>query len=276
MSLELQYRLERLDPKHASIWKRVFATPAVCLFDRKHSNKEEEYAKNGQALYYQHRRMIVNWATRDQQSKQYVMHACPFGNTPNTRLITALYLPVESSLCCVDLMLNNTLVAKWTPDQPERGISLETILSYARDLPHGRQYYGPTPSYRPSPNLQINGRIYRRVVLFYPGINDRWLNATFSFTMDKCETTDFYQEELVPATDFYQEELVPATSSWKGRYYERAEPKGFSPFPPPEMPKSTRALLVRSETPKQLLASSQWAVPALSTGSPSLSLITST
>lgn len=273
MSLELQDRLERLDPKHASVWKRVFAAPAVCLFDV-HSRIEEE-EKSGQAVYYWRRRKVV---THFQHSPS--VHNINVHNRDNTgvgdsggtpRLITAVYLPVESSLRCVDLVLGRHVVATWTPDQPERGISLETILLQSRRIPKEERRYGGYPyDYRPSPEMRIGDQIYRRVVLLYPGIDHYW-NAYFSFTLDKCESFEYYQEELAlsaPNVLFWT--LLPTPNA----FFQDGGPDAFrcfSPFPAAKMPESMRALLARSEIPKQLLASLKWAVPALSTASPCLS-----
>ena len=245
MSVTLQDRLERLDPKHASIWKRVFAAPAICLFDVTYSRVEEE--KCGQTVYYRRLRKVVEPHCGTSLCNMSIHDDTLAARGIARRLITAVYLPVESSLRRANLVIRGRVVATWTPDQPGRGISLETILLQSRRIPHGQRYYGGRPyDYRPSPEIRIRGQIYRRVVLLYPGIN-HW-NAYFSFTLDKCKSFEFFQEELVPS--FPTPDVLTC----------------FSPFPAAEM---------RSEIPKRLLASPEWAVPALLTEPLSPSLTTS-
>ena len=226
MAVELQDR-----PENASFWKRVLAAPALCFFGMASS-----HTKNyGQAVYYWRRRKAMD-------SHVPGVYSLSFGYTAGyARLITAVYLPVES-LRRVDLVLGGQVVATWTPDQPVRGISLETILSESRRIPHGphEQYYYQH-DYRPSPEIEIWGQTYRRVVLYYPGISQSWYGYFF-FYLDKCESFEFFQEELVP------------------------------PFPTPKVPCPAA---MRSDIPKQLLASPKWAVPALLTESLSPSLTTS-
>ncbi len=268
MSLELQDRLERLDPKHASLWKRVFAAPAVCIFHCLETVREEKFHEVGHTVYYWRCIAIdpnANGPHSMQPGKDWwscVVEALPYSSN---RLITAFYIPIDISLRRLDLVLNDRLVATWTPDKSDTPLALDTLLERCRRLPN-TQHYSPLP-YRPSGNIEMAGRTYRRVVLLYPGIGCCWASARLYFVLEKPEHFEFFQEELVPPTP-----LPSMNWSLDG---DPDAFRCFSPFPAAEVSQPMRALLARSETPKQLLASPQWAVPALSTASPSLSLTTS-